>query len=252
MTPPSQLRRVASDGNDSEHSLRLPFLRWMTLVAWALLLLGFWLLVRSADAGPLELLSASVRELVRSPWAPILLLGLYGLRPLLLVPITVLNLTSGLVLGPGPGIALALTGTLVSATSGYGIGRLLGSTELAERLSDRWRFVKMLRERSFEAVVGGGLMYLHADMVNLPAGMLRIRYPLFLAGVAVGNSLTMSMAVLTGSALEGSFREARIAVDIRYVAAAAVLFLVSLLLARILRARFRAKERASRSPLSEE
>ena len=248
MTPPSQFRRAPSDGNDSQPSLRLPLLRWMTLLTWGLLLLGFWLFVRSADVGPLELLSTSVRELARSSWAPILLLALYGLRPLLLVPITVLNLASGLVLGPGPGIALALTGTLVSATSGYGIGRLLGSTELAERLSDRWRFVRLLRERSFEAVVGGGLMYLHADMVNLPAGMLRIRYPLFLAGVAVGNSLTMSMAVLTGSALEGSFREANIAVDIGYVAAAAVLFLLSLLLAKVLRTRFRAKERASGSP----
>jgi uncharacterized membrane protein YdjX (TVP38/TMEM64 family) len=47
-------------------------------------------------------------------------LALYLLRPLLLVPITVVNLASGFVLGALPGLALAMAGTLASASIGYG------------------------------------------------------------------------------------------------------------------------------------
>ena len=82
-------------------------------------------------------------------------------------------------------------------------------------------------------------MYLHADMVNLPAGLLRVRFPTFLAGIALGNALTMTTAVLAGASVEGSLTDARVSLDLRYVASAAALFLVSLALAYVVRRRWR-------------
>lgn len=167
----------------------------------------------------------------------------YLLRPLLLVPVTLLNLTSGLLLGPPFGIALAMAGTLLSASVGYGIGRLLGSAELADRLSTRWPFLRMLRARSFEAVVGGGLMYLHADMVNLPSGILRIHFPTFLLGITFGNSLTLTTAVLAGASVEGDLASVSpSSLNVEYLVIAGSLFLVSVLLAQLLRRRLRPAE----------
>ncbi len=212
-------------------------LRGVALVLWSLLLIAFWQGARQAGLGPLDYLGASIEHVAERPWAAAGVLALYLVRPLLLVPITVVNLASGFVLGLLPGLALALTGTLASASVGYGIGRLLGSAGLASELPARWSILRTLRRRSFESVVAGGLMYLHADAVNLPAGMLRIRFPVFLAGIAVGNTLTMSSAVLAGSSVEGSIRDATVAIDTTIVLLALALFTVSLALASLLRRR---------------
>ncbi|MFO8149209.1 MAG: VTT domain-containing protein [Trueperaceae bacterium] len=211
--------------------------RVLALIIWSLLLAAFWQGARQADAGPLDYLLASIEHLATRPWAPAGVLALYLIRPLLLVPITVVNLASGFVLGALPGLALAMTGTLASASMGYGIGRLLGTVGLAGDLIGRWPLLGTLRRRSFESVVAGGLMYLHADAVNLPAGLMRIRFPVFLAGIAVGNTLTMTSAVLAGASVEGSLVEATVAVDGTTLWFALGLFAVSLALASWLRRR---------------
>lgn len=219
--------------------MRTRILRLTSLSTWALLLIAFWIAARQADAGPVEYLMGVADEISRLSWAPVAMLALYLLRPVLLVPVTLLNLTSGLLLGPLLGIALAMAGTLLSASMGYGMGRLLGSAELAANLSSRWPFVRMLRARSFEAVVGGGLMYLHADMVNMPAGILRIHFPTFLLGITFGNSLTLTMAVLAGASVEGNLANASLSLNLEYLLIAGSLFLVSVLLAQLLRKRLR-------------
>jgi uncharacterized membrane protein YdjX (TVP38/TMEM64 family) len=103
-----------------------------------------------------------------------------------------------------------------------------------------------LRRRSFESVVAGGLMYLHADAVNLPAGLLRIRFRVFLAGIAVGNALTMTSAVLAGASVEGSLTDATVNVDGTTLWLALGLFTVSLALASWLRKRQPPHEAVSR------
>lgn len=213
--------------------------RAVVLAAWAVVLVAFWWGAQRSDAGPLQFLLGSIEGASSSPWAPVALLGLYLARPLLLIPITVANLASGFMLGVWPGIVLALAGTLLSAGSGYAIGRFMGSAALTARLSERWSIVRMLRRRAFESVVAGGLMYLHADMVNLPAGLLRIRVPVFLSGIALGNALTMTTAVLAGASVEGRLDRATVSVDTTYLALAATLFALSLTLAYALRRRVR-------------
>lgn len=207
-----------------------------------MLLAVFWLTSRAADAGPLQVLTAAIDDARHSPWAPLVLLGMYAARPFLLVPITVANLASGFLLGPAWGIALGMVGTLVSASVGYLIGRTMGRSGLPDDLTERWPFVSLLRRRSFVSVVAGGLMYLHADLVNVPAGLLRIRFPLFLLGIAIGNLLTMSTAVLTGASVEGDLRGASVSLDPWYLAAAALLFLLSFGVAYLLRSRMRPLE----------
>lgn len=239
---PRHARQDAAPQQGVRRLLRMPALRVAAAVAWTLLLAAFWLGARGASEGPVEFLLGTIDDVSQRAWAPVGLLALYALRPLLLVPITVINLASGFALGPGYGIALGMTGTLLSATAGYGIGRLAGSRELTDRLTERWPLVRMLRKRSFETVIAGGLMYLHADMVNLPSGLLRIRLPVFLFGIALGNSLTLTTAVLAGASVEGELADATISVEVEYLALAAALFVVSLTLAYWLRRRTRLLE----------
>ena len=230
--------------------LRVAF-RAVALILWSGLLIAFWLGARQADAGALAYLLTSIEHLAARPWAPAGVLALYLVRPLVLVPITVVNLTSGFVLGAWPGLALALTGTLASASVGYAIGRLLGTFGLASALPERWPILRALRRRGFESVVAGGLMYLHAEAVNLPAGLMRLRFPVFLAGIAVGNTLTMTSAVLAGASVEGGLRNATVVVDGTTLLLAVALFAVSLTVASWMRRR-NAPPRATASPAADE
>lgn len=215
-------------------------LRGAALVAWTALLVAFWLGARAADEGPIGYLRSVVDALAAHPWAAAGVLGLYLLRPLLLVPITVANLAAGFVLGAVAGVPFALAGTLASSTIGYAIGRFLGSAGPVAEMAHRSPLAQGLRRRGFESVVAGGLMYLHADMVNLPAGLLRVPFATFLAGIVLGNALTMTTAVLAGASAEGRLADAQVTLDLRYLAAAAALFVISLTLAYLLRRRWRA------------
>lgn len=214
-------------------------LRIAAMLAWAALLIAFWLGARGAEGGPLTYLRTTLDGFAARPWAPLGLLGLYLLRPLLLVPITVANLASGFLLGAPAGVPFAMAGTLLSASVGYAVGRFMGSAGLPADLAERSPLARGLRRRAFESVVAGGLMYLHADMVNLPAGLLRIRFPTFLAGIVLGNALTMTTAVLAGASVEGRLADARVSLDLGYLVLAATLFVVSLALAYVLRRRWR-------------
>ena len=221
-------------------------LRVVAVGLWASIALAFWFGARQAGVGPVAFLLAGVQALAAQPWAPLGVLALYLARPLLLLPITVANLAAGFVLGPFAGLALALGGTLASATVGYAIGRALGSASLARTLPARWRVLRVLHRRTFESVVAGGLMYLHADAVNLPAGLMRVPFPLFLAGIAVGNALTMTSAVLAGSSVDGELSAATVQIDVGTLALALTLFTGSLLLASWLRRRHARLEAVSR------
>lgn len=221
-------------------------LRMVALALWVSIALAFWFGARQADMSPVAFLLAGVETLAAQPWAALGVLALYLVRPLLLLPITVANLAAGFVLGPAAGLALALGGTLASASVGYTIGRTLGTASLARALPERWRVLRVLRRRTFESVAAGGLMYLHADAVNLPAGLMRVPFPLFLAGIAVGNALTMTSAVLAGSSVEGDLSSASVQVDVATLALALTLFTCSLLLASWLRRRQARNEGSSR------
>jgi uncharacterized membrane protein YdjX (TVP38/TMEM64 family) len=214
--------------------------RLAALVAWVAVLVAFWLGARGAEGGPLVYLRSGLDGLAERPWAPLAALGLYLLRPLLLVPITVANLAAGFLLGAAAGVPFAMIGTLLSASVGYAIGRFMGADGPAAEVAKRSPVAQALRRRGFESVVAGGLMYLHADMVNLPAGLLRVRYGTFLLGITLGNALTMTTAVLAGASVEGRLADARVTLDARYLILAAGLFVISLSLAYVLRRRWRA------------
>lgn len=214
---------------------RRSWLRLAALSGWAALLGAFWWGVRGSDLGPLAYLLTGVERVASQPWAAAGVLVAYLVRPVLLVPITLVNLASGFVLGLTPGLVLATVGTLASASIGYGFGRLLGLRGRGGAPPPTGRLAAALRRRGFESVVAGGLMYLHADAVNLPAGYLRIRYPVFLAGILVGNALTMTSAVLAGASVDGRLVDARVTADTTTLGLAFALFVVSLGLATLLR-----------------
>lgn len=113
-----------------------------------------------------------------------------GLVVVLLAPVprSVLSVVAGIVLGFGPGVALALAGGLLSAVAAFGLSRALGRPA-AERLAGPRlrRADRLVSERGFVSVLVGRLIpVMPFVVVSYGAGLSGVRFGSFLAATAVG------------------------------------------------------------------
>ncbi|WP_158645703.1 TVP38/TMEM64 family protein [Stackebrandtia albiflava] len=114
------------------HQSRAALWRFGSLVGGIVVLAALMLLAGPPDA---ELLRARVADLGGlGPWVAVVGVAT-GI--LMLVPRTVMSITSGLLFGWLPGFCYIMIGSLLGATIGFVIGRLLGREFVAQRL-ERW------------------------------------------------------------------------------------------------------------------
>jgi phospholipase D1/2 len=131
---------------------------------------------------------AMARQVREWPLAPLWTLGFYVVGGLLVFPVVALIAATGLVWGVPLGVALALTGSVLSAAVTYSIGRGVGADlarryggDLLNRLSER------LSQHGLGAVVMVRLLPLAPfSVVNVLAGALRVRLRDFLLGTVIG------------------------------------------------------------------
>lgn len=197
--------------------------RLLTLALWLVLLGAFWGYVLLAHLSPLALLERWLHLLAQPPWGPLLLLGFYLLRPLLLFPVTLLSLLAGFLFGPLFGVLYALPAMLLSSLAAYVFGRYLGGV-----LPERWAYLSALRGRSFEGVLLSHLLFIPGDLVNYLSGALRVRVAAFAAATAVGGLPGLVMGVLAGASVQGRLEPGEIHIQLRYLAASAGILLLSL------------------------
>jgi uncharacterized membrane protein YdjX (TVP38/TMEM64 family) len=203
--------------------------RLLTLTLWLALLGAFWGYVVFAHLSPLVLLERSLRVLSQRPWGPLILLGLYLLRPLFLFPATLLTLVAGFLFGPLFGVPYALIATLISSVAAYGAGLYVGGV-----LPRMPRLLHALRKRNFEMVLISRVVFIPGDLVNYASGALRINFIAFIAATALGGLPGLVTAVLAGASVQGGL-EANIHIQPRYLAASVGILLLSLSLSYWLR-----------------
>lgn len=215
----------------------MPRRLWYVLPLWALVVVAFWIYVQGREGGAVALLERWLAALAGDPRALLGLFLVYLIRPLLLLPITILTAFSGFLLGPVWGSLYALAAVLASASVAYVLARYLGAGRVPE--GNWWR---MLQDRSFEALVTARLMMLPGDAVNYAAGALRIDFWAFALATAVGGLPGLLVGVLAGASVEGGFEFEGFRLNPWYLVASAVLLVVSLATSRLLRSRLRSRE----------
>lgn len=206
--------------------------RWVVIGLWGALLLLFWFYARRQPGGAGALLTGWLATLTRSPAALLLLVGLYLLRPLLLLPVTILTVFSGFLLGVVGGGAFALLMSLVSATVAYGLAR-----RLAPARPPSGALFERLNARAFEAVLTARLTFLPGDLVNYAAGVVRVPYLPFALATLLGGLPGLAMGVLAGASIEGVFRFEGLRLNLGFLLASLGLLLLSLLMSWLLRRR---------------
>ena len=213
-------------------------LRWVAIGVWVVVV-GAWVLrLRATGTSPTESLQSFVDRLDGAWWAIPAYLAIYTVRPLVLFPASILTIAGGILFGPVVGIGVAMVGANLSALVAFQVGRVFSPTALAEgegaTVIARWS--ARMRERSFVTVMLMRLAFLPYDLVNYAAGFLRIRPVAFLAATAVGSLPGTVSFVLAGASLE-RLDAGLDGFDPKVFAASLVLFVISLVVAKVVQRR---------------
>ena len=167
--------------------------------------------------------------LLASPWFPLLLLGLYLVRPLLAWPITAISLLVGYRYGLAVGLPVALAGVVLTSLLPYAAARRARSSEgVLGRLtagSDRY----FGATGDLRGVIAARLAPTPAEPVSAAAGIAAVPIRAFVLGTLVGELPWTLAAVLAGDSMRTFSPSGRI-VDPRLVIAG--LLAATLVLAR--------------------
>jgi pyruvate/2-oxoglutarate dehydrogenase complex dihydrolipoamide dehydrogenase (E3) component/uncharacterized membrane protein YdjX (TVP38/TMEM64 family) len=182
--------------------------------------------------------------LTTSFWGPLLYIGVYTLRPLILFPGTPLTILAGVLFGLWFGLVYTMIGATLSAMLAYWVGRFFGR---GFRLEDTLigSSVTWLRQRPFESVLFMRLFFLPYDLVNYGAGVLQVAWFPYLTATIIGIIPGVATFVVLGASIDlASFRANGLSTDIinpAFLALSFAIFIIAVGLSRFLR-RFRAEE----------
>lgn len=206
--------------------------RLLVLGLWLTLAISFWLYIKTTGQPLSTILENSLSQLSSSAWGPVLLLGIFIVRPLFLLPVTILTVFAGFLFGAFWGSLYALIATLITAGIPYLLGRFFGT-----ELKTNNKLVRQMRERSFDTILLSRLIFIPGDLVNYAAGFLKISFSAFILATALGGLPSLLVATLAGASIEGVFQFEGLQVNPWLLLASAALLLFSLSLSRLLRKR---------------
>ena len=215
--------------------------RGMIAGAWIGAIVAFQIYRVSSGLDTVDALQQFTRTASTSWWAIGIFIGLYLLRPLLLIPGALLTVVGGMVFGAVLGIPVVLLAANGSALVAFGVGMAfigprspVEQTAAATTLRARW--ADRMRRNAFESILLMRLLFLPYDLVSYTAGMLRMRWQAFLAANAIGILPGTIALVLLGASIT-DLSEGVGGIDFRVLAASAVLFVTSIVISQIIKRR---------------
>ena len=149
------------------------------------------------------------QEVVRShPAAFLWVLAIYLLATVVLFPMTMLNVATVLTFGPFLGNAYALAGWLLSATVGYGSGRMLGQEMLHRIVGPRLdRLIQQVGHHGFLTVLTIRVLPVAPfTLANLFVGASGIRFGDFFLASVVGRIPGILVLSVAGVHIENTLR----------------------------------------------
>ncbi len=209
-------------------------LRFFTLGLWLVIFVIARSYMYTYDLSLLQL-ADSIIGILRDAWyGPLLYIALYVLRPLLLIPGTILTITAGVAYGIPNGIPISISANIISAMVTYSIARWL----MAERIEldgRRGQFIAFMRHNPFEAVLTMQLSYISLDLTCSLAGVLHLPFRPFLLGILLGGSVGNVIGVFIGSSVTGSIADGSLAIQPEMIALSASILIIGLSVSTALR-----------------
>ncbi len=142
------------------------------------------------------------QRVLASPWFPLILIGLYAIRPVLAWPITAISLLVGYQYGLLVGLPIALAGAAATSLIPYAVTRYVDtSTGLLGLATDgsTWFFATV---GDLRGLIAARLAPTPAEPVSAAAGAAGLSLPTFVLGTLVGELPWTIAAVLAGHTMQ--------------------------------------------------
>lgn len=213
----------------------------LALMAWLLLLAGYWWYTSANGLTPVETMRTLVAHVSGSPYGLAIYVLAYVIRPVFLFPATLLTMTATYLYGPWRGISYALIASNLSTLVAYWIGRFFASGFLRdlERHPLVGRYAGRLRQDSFQTTLILRFLFVPYDLVSYFSGVLNIDLRGFMAATVLGSIPGTISFGLLGASIQGDFAAQSLTLDPLSLLAALAMFAVSLGLYRLVRRRER-------------
>jgi phospholipase D1/2 len=165
--------------------------RWVLLAvavlvgAAAVLLWRYTPLAQWADA---ERVTAWMASLQASPWAPVIVVGVFVIGGLIVFPLVLLIAATATVFDPLTAVVVALTGSLANALTLYVLGRLvMRDTVMHAFAAAVEKLQQALSNTGIVAVAGVRMLPIAPfTLVNLAAGAIGVRLRDYVIGTLLG------------------------------------------------------------------
>jgi uncharacterized membrane protein YdjX (TVP38/TMEM64 family) len=205
---------------------------------WGTLFASFLWMKSSYSLTTLGVLKEIFTFVTMSAWGPLVYIALYGLRPLLFIPATILTFASGVIFGLTNGFIFTMIAETISACVGYGMARVLAGksilqSSLGQKLGD------FLNDDLFTNLLITRFAFLPFDAVNFVSGALKVPLSTFVMTTVLGIIPGAFIFVLAGTSvnIRAFLADLSFHVDTQPLLIAGVLLVVTLLFAKYLKAK---------------
>lgn len=166
----------------------------------------FWRILASTGLLTPESLQSWIDQataLQSSPWLIPAIVSIYALSMLVMFPLTVLVVTTGLLFGPIWGLLYATLGTLCSSALSYWVGRLLGREAVANIAGERMQKLSAyLADRGIRTMAVINLLPIAPFTVtNMLAGAFNFTFSRYMIGSTLGIVPGLIAVTILGSQL---------------------------------------------------
>ena len=211
----------------------------IALVAWALLLIGYWWYTSANGLTPMQTMQDLINFVSESPYGFPLYVLVYMIRPIFLFPATLVTMTATYLYGPVQGIAYALVASNLSSMIAYFIGKFFGGGFL-QNINEKnivGKYAARLRADGFQTTLILRFLFLPYDLVSYFSGFLHIDLGWFMLATILGSIPgTISFGML-GASIEGDFAAQSVKLDPLSLVVSAAMFAVSIGMYRLVRKR---------------
>ncbi len=220
-----------------EYSLQI-----ITFIIWALIVTLFVVFKKTTGA-TIEEMSIWLYNFISGNkfWWPFIYMALYAIRPIVLFPATVMTFMSGALFGFLPGLFFTMIWENLSACFAYFLWKVFGKKLVHS--DEGTSLIGTLRERAnkspFMAILSARLLFFPFDITNYISGFLGIKFRSFMLATIIGIIPGASVFILAGAAFHNqeitSFKDLTTGIDIRLLYYAAILFVCTIILSKVLK-----------------
>ncbi|MFT7506968.1 MAG: pyruvate/2-oxoglutarate dehydrogenase complex dihydrolipoamide dehydrogenase (E3) component [Acidimicrobiales bacterium] len=231
-------QQIASLKNDLLYQFKKHAPKIIALIFWGTILYTFQQYRIDNNLSYQAILLQGLHFFTSTMYGPLVYMGLYAIRPIILFPATLLTALSGALFGFWWGIAYTILGENASANFAYWIGRFFGKDlRLEDSLIGNW--VEALRKNGFGTVLLMRLFYVPFDLTNYGSGIVKVKWSKYALATVIGIMPGLTTFVALGAAVDiEEFQMNGLtfdALDPKFLALSATIFIVSLLLSKFLK-----------------